>query len=100
MPDVHILPIACYFKVKRFLNGRIQKFKARLCTRGDRQVEGVDYIENYAPVVSWTKFRLMLSLRINQVWDTRQVDFYNFFLGYLGRGYLPCPSVLFLLWHC
>ena len=42
-------------------------------------MEGVDYFEKYAPVVSWTTVRLMLSLIINQDWATRQVYFSNDF---------------------
>ena len=37
----HILPSTWDFKVKRFPDGRLQKFKARFCARGDRQVEGI-----------------------------------------------------------
>ena len=42
---------------------------------GDIQVEGVDYFENYSHVVSWTTFRLILILSLNQGWDIRQVVF-------------------------
>ena len=42
-------------------------------------MEEVEYFEKYAPVISWTTFRLMLSLSINQGWATRQVDFSNNF---------------------
>eukprot|EP00957_Ditylum_brightwellii_P103375 7877782-Ditylum_brightwellii.AAC.2 len=40
------------FKVKRFLDGSIKKRKIHLCMRGDQQIEGIDYFETYAPVVS------------------------------------------------
>ena len=42
VPSAHILPITWYFKFKRFPDGRVRKSKARLCARGDRQVEEVD----------------------------------------------------------
>ena len=80
MTGVQIIPITWSFKVKRFTDGRHRKLKAILCTRGNIQVGGVDYLEKYPPVVSWTKSRPMPSMRINQGWDTRQVDFYNAFV--------------------
>ena len=60
--DMNILPSTWAFKAKRFPDGLIKKFKARFCARGDKQIEGVDYFETYAPVVQWTTIRLMLIL--------------------------------------
>ena len=39
------------FKCKGFPDGQVKKFKARLCARGDRPKEGVDYFETWSPVV-------------------------------------------------
>ena len=39
-------------KLKRFPDGKAKKFKARFCVRGDQQLEGIDFFEMYAPVVS------------------------------------------------
>ena len=61
-PGMNILPSTWAFKCKRFPDGLIKKFKARFCARGDRQKEGIDYFETYAPVVQWTTIRLMLIL--------------------------------------
>jgi hypothetical protein len=52
------------FKLKRFPDGMVKKFKARFCARGDQQLEGIDFFETYAPVVQWTTVRLMLILEI------------------------------------
>ena len=49
-----VLPSTWVFKLKRFPDGRPKKFKARLCVQGDRQIEGIDYTDSYAPVVSWS----------------------------------------------
>ena len=38
-------------------------------------MEGLYYVGKYAPVVSWTTVKLMMSLSTNQGWDTIQVDF-------------------------
>ena len=54
LPEVSdILPSTWDFKIKRYPDGRLRKFKAQFCARGDRQVEGIYYVEKYAPVVSW-----------------------------------------------
>ena len=80
MNGVHIISSTWDFKVKRFYGGRPRKLNVRLCARVHIQVEEVEYFEKYAPVFSWTKFRLMLSLSINQGWATRQGDFSNDFV--------------------
>ena len=59
---MNVLPSTWAFKCKRYPDGRIKKFKARFCARGDRQVEGVDYFETWSPVVQWQTVRLMLIL--------------------------------------
>ena len=75
-----ILPSTWALKVKRYPDGRLRKFKAQFCVRGDCQIEGVDYWDKYAPVVSWSTVRLLSILSINQGWVSRQVDFSNAFV--------------------
>ena len=60
----NILPSTWVFKCKRFPDGTVKKFKARFCARGDRQNEGIDYNETYAPVAQWTTVCIMLILEI------------------------------------
>ena len=48
-PDMNVIPITWAFKIKRYPDGRVKKFKAQFCARGDRQKEGVD------PVVQWLR---------------------------------------------
>ena len=76
----NILPSTWALKVKRFPDGRVRKIKGRFCARGDRQVEGVDYFEKWAPVVSWSTVRMLLALSLNLQWYTKQVDFSNAFV--------------------
>ncbi|KAL7532071.1 hypothetical protein ACHAXR_006179 [Thalassiosira sp. AJA248-18] len=61
-PEMNVLPSTWAFKCKRYPDGLIKKFKARFCARGDRQIEGIDYFETYAPVVMWVTVRLLLIL--------------------------------------
>ena len=62
------------FKIKRFPDGLIKKFKARFCVRGDQQVHGIDFFETYAPVVQWTTVRLMLILEVLLRLKSKQGD--------------------------
>jgi hypothetical protein len=75
-----VLPTMWVFKIKRFPDGQVHRFKARLVVRGDFQVEGEDYDEKYAPVVPWSTVRLLLSIAASQGLATRQVDFSNAFV--------------------
>ena len=77
---MNVLPSTWAFKCKRFPDGLIKKLKARFCVRGDKQLEGVDYFETFAPVVSWTTIRLMLILSLVLGLATRQVDYTAAFL--------------------
>ena len=52
-PWMNVLPSTWAFRCKRFPNGYICKLKAHFCARGDRQVEGVDFFDTFAPVVNW-----------------------------------------------
>jgi hypothetical protein len=58
--DMNVLPSTWAFKCKRYPDGRVKKFKARFCARGDRQLEGVDFFETWSPVVQWPTVRLMM----------------------------------------
>ena len=63
------------FKRKRFPDGRINKWKARLCAHGGMQTYGVNYWETYAPTVNWISVRFLLI--VAQVLDlnTQAIDF-------------------------
>ena len=68
-PWMHVLPNTWAFPLKHIPNGLAKKFKARFCIHGDRQVEGVDFFEAWAPVVQWTtvRSRMVLATRMNLV---------------------------------
>jgi hypothetical protein len=77
---MNVLPSTWAFKCKRYPDGMVRKLKARFCARGDRQVEGVDYFDTFAPVVNWTTIRLMLILSVILNLATVQVDYTAAFL--------------------
>lgn len=72
---MNVLPSTWAFRIKRFPDGMVRKFKARFCARGDRQIHGVDFFDTYAPVVSWNTVRLLLMLSIQHELETKQVDY-------------------------
>ena len=72
---MNVLPSTWAFKCKRYPDGSIRKLKARFCARGDRQIEGMDFFETFAPVVNWQTVRIMLVLSIILGLQTVQVDY-------------------------
>ena len=73
------LPGTWAFRKKRFPDGRVKKYKARYCVRGDKQIAGVDFFESYAPVVAWTTVRLVLTLALIFDLKTHTIDYTNAF---------------------
>jgi len=74
-----VLQLTWAFKLKWYPDGSPHKFKARLCVRGDKQTEGVDYFEKYAPVVSWYSVHMLLTLTAREQLQMQLVDFTNAF---------------------
>ena len=49
--DMNVIDSTWAFKVNRFPDGLIKKFKARFCVRGDQQIYEQDFFNTYASVV-------------------------------------------------
>ena len=47
--DMNAIKLTWAFKLKRYPDGLIKKFKANFCSRGGMQMEGIDFFETYAP---------------------------------------------------
>ena len=62
-------------KRKRNPLGVIIKCKARPRAHGGQTIEGVHYESTYAPVVTWTTIRFLLTASLINNWHTRQIDF-------------------------
>jgi len=86
----NILPSTWALKRKWYPDGRIRKYKARFCVRGDQQKFGFDYDETYAPVVQWSTVRMLLTLTMKLGLKTKQVEYSNAFVQAKIDGDVCC----------
>ena len=68
------------YKIKRDGEGKIVKFKARLCIRGDMQRDGIDFNETFAPTVKFLTLRVLLALAAHYDLEIEQFDVCTAFL--------------------
>ena len=68
------------FPVKFKSDGSLERYKARLVTKGYTQTYGVDYQKTFAPVAKMNAIRILLSLAVNFDWELKQYDVKNAFL--------------------
>jgi hypothetical protein len=85
--QMNIVGCKWVFKVKRKVDGSIDRYKARLVAKGFNQQEGFDYAETFSPVVKSATIRIILSLIVSSNWSLLQLDVRNGFLnGYLEEA--------------
>ena len=68
-------------KIKRKVDGSIDKYKARLVAKGYTQREGIDYEENFSPVVRFVSIRLILAIVAPLDLELFQMDVKTAFLN-------------------
>ena len=61
-PGFKAITVRWLFQRKRNPDGSVERFKARLVAQGFKEVEGRNYDEVYAPVSSYSTFRVFLAL--------------------------------------
>ena len=83
LPPSNCTPVGCKWvlRVKRHVDGSVDKFKARLVAKGYDQRSGIDYKETFSPVVKPATIRTVLSIAVMKGWDLRQMDVNNAFLN-------------------
>jgi len=62
-------------------HGNVVKHKARLVAQGFSQVPGIDYTENFAPVVRLDAVRTCIALSAIKDWEMRQLDIKGAYLN-------------------
>lgn len=75
------LPTHIILKVKRKADGSVELFKARVVAGGNHQTFGQDYLETFAPVVSFTLVPLFLHLTLCIQMYVAQLDVKTAFLN-------------------
>ncbi len=91
-PHLNVVGSKWVFKLKQREDGMIERYKARLATKGFNQQQGIDFDETFSPVVKPTTIRTVLSLAVSRAWPIRQLDVKNAFLhGTLQEVYLTLP---------
>ena len=68
------------YKTKLNEHGEIEKYKARLVSKGYTQQHGVDYMEVFAPVARMDTIRPVLALAAQKGWSLFQLDVKSAFL--------------------
>ncbi|KAJ9554092.1 hypothetical protein OSB04_018137 [Centaurea solstitialis] len=84
--DIELLTSKWIFRLKRKVDGTIDRYKARLVARGFSQQYGLDYEETFSPVAKMVTIRTVISLAAHNNWNLWQLDVKNAFLyGELDR---------------
>ena len=91
-PGTNVLPSTWAFKIKRYPDGRVKKFKARFCARGDRQQEGIDYFKTWAPVIQWSTVCIVMILAVKLNLISVQCDITTAFI----HGHIPPTETIYV----
>jgi len=78
-----VRPIECIwiYKKKKDIDGNVHIYKARLVTKGFRQVQGIDYDETFSPVAMLKSIRIILAIAAYFDYEIWQMDVKTAFLN-------------------
>ncbi|KAJ4796665.1 Retroelement pol polyprotein-like [Rhynchospora pubera] len=65
------------YRIKYHADGRVERYKTRLVALGNRQVQGVDFTETFAPVAKMVSVRTFLAVAAAKGWELHQMDVHN-----------------------
>jgi hypothetical protein len=76
-------PIKCkwIYKKKKDMDENVHVYKARLVTKGFRQIQGIDYDETFSPVAMLKSIRIILAIAAYFDYEIWQMDVKTTFLN-------------------
>lgn len=80
-PTFNVVRNKWIFRIKRNVDGTVQRYKARLFAKGFHQYPGVGFFETFNPVVKASTIRVVISIAVSKGRSLRQLDFNNAFLN-------------------
>ncbi|KAI0510700.1 hypothetical protein KFK09_011309 [Dendrobium nobile] len=69
------------YKLKKNVEGGVNKFKARLVVKGYKQKQGIDYEKVFAPIAKFDIIRLIFFIAAMNRWQIHQLDVKSAFLN-------------------
>ncbi|KAK3276922.1 hypothetical protein CYMTET_15028 [Cymbomonas tetramitiformis] len=80
-PGVRLLDMSLVLKIKLDKHRQLQKRKARVCLKGNKQEYGVDYFDTFAPCTQLSSVRLIIILALNLALEVYHMDVETAFLN-------------------
>lgn len=79
--DKFVVSSKWLFKIKHAVDGSIENYKARFVVGGFSQKEGIDYEENFSPIVWYTSIITIIAITDVKGWKLHQMDVKTTFLN-------------------
>jgi hypothetical protein len=79
--DKSVVGLRWIYKVKKVVDGSMEKYKAGFVAWGFSQIEGIDYGETFSPVARYSSIRSILALSAQMGWCIHQMDVKIVFLN-------------------
>lgn len=82
------------YKVKFNSDGSVERCKASLVARGEKQIKGKDYKHTFSLVARFTTVRTIIVVAAAHNWELEQIDINNAFLhGYIDEDIYMTPPL-------
>ena len=80
-PSMNIVGSCCVYKIKRCVDGSIERYKAHLFAKGFTHQECINYSDTFSPVIKHVTVRLVFSIAVSRGWMIHQLNIHNVFLN-------------------